>query len=306
MDQYSQVRSRLVFTGYGSLGGNVKTVGFGRLFFAAGMIGLGVLGLQHGDFAMDWQRVPQSIPGREELAYACAVVMLAGGLGLLWERAAALASRLLLAYQLLWFLLIRVVPVTLAPTDLDAWGGVGENGIMLAGALVLFAALGIPSKGRETLTQERVVEIAKLLFGVALALCAISHFVYAGGAAKYWVPSWLPWHIGWVYVSGVGWVAAAIAVLTGVYSRLSAAMVVAMTAAFTLLDWGLNVVGSHYAPSLLPNPAAVTTRWAWTGFFISGSITAGAWIMADAYRGARWLAISSPWTSTLWSVRTQI
>jgi hypothetical protein len=68
-----------------------------------------------------------------------------------------------------------------------------------------------------------------------------------------------------------------------------------MTAAFTLLDWALNAVGSQYAPALLPDPTSVTTRWAWTGLFISWSITAGAWVVADAYRGVRWLAISSPW-----------
>lgn len=276
----------------------MRIVGLGRLFFAVGMIGLGVLGLRYGDFAMDWQQVPQWIPGREGLAYACAVVMLAGGLGLLWNRFAALAARALLVYHFLWFLLIRVVAVARAPTNLDPWGGIGENGIMLAGALVMFAAFGIPSQGREDLAQERVIQAARVLFGIALPLCAISHFIYAAGAAKYWVPSWLPWHVGWVYLSGVGWVAAGIGVLTGIYPRLSAAMVVAMTAAFTLLDWGLNVVGSHYAPMLLHDPSAVTTRWAWTGFFISGSITAGAWIVADAYRGLPWLAASSPWRLT--------
>jgi uncharacterized membrane protein len=270
-------------------------VGFGRLFFAVGMIGLGVVGLLNGDFAMDWQQVPIWIPGREGLAYASAVVMLTGGIGLLWGRSAPLASRVLLAYLLLWFLLIRVVPVAITPTDLDAWGGVGENGIMLAGCLVLFAAFGTRLRGSEGLTKERTVQIAKVMFGIALLLCSISHFVFAGGAAKYWVPPWLPWHLGWVYLSGAGWVAAGIGVLFGIYPRLSAAMVVAMTAAFTALDWGLNAVGSHYAPALLPEPTSVTTRWAWTGLFISWSITAGAWIVADSYRGTPWLAVSSLW-----------
>jgi uncharacterized membrane protein len=272
----------------------MRIVGFGRWCFAAAMIGLGILGLRYGDFAMDWQQVPQWIPGREGLAFACAVVALAGGVALLWERFAPLASVVLLVYHFLWFLLIRVVPVVRAPTDLDAWGGIGENGIMLAGALVLFAAFGLRLTARQNLTQTSILHSAKLLFGIALPLCAISHFVFATGAAKYWVPSWLPWHPGWVYLSGVGWVAAGIGVLFGIYARLAAVMVVGMTAAFTLLDWGLNVAGSHYAPALLANHAAVTTRWAWTGFLISASITAGAWVVADAYRGVRWSAIGFP------------
>jgi uncharacterized membrane protein len=274
----------------------VQGLGLGWRFFAIAIIGLGILGLLYGDFAMDWQQVPDWIPGRKGLAYACGVIALAGGLGLFWTPTASFASRLLLLYLFLWFLLIRIVPVAVAPTDLDVWGGVGENGIMLAGGLVIFAALGINHRVVTSikLSQENIVRIARVMFGIALPLCSIAHFVSARGAAKYWVPPWLPWHIGWVYLSGVGWVAAGVGVLLGVLPRLSAAVVVGMTAGFTLLDWGLNVARSHYAPQLLPGTNSVTTRWAWTGFFVSSLITAGAWVLADTYRATPWFAIRGP------------
>jgi hypothetical protein len=38
--------------------------------FAVGMIGLGILALVYGDFAMVWQPVPDWVPGRMALAYA--------------------------------------------------------------------------------------------------------------------------------------------------------------------------------------------------------------------------------------------
>jgi hypothetical protein len=47
--------------------------------FAIAMIGLGVLALVYGDFAMVWQPVPAGLPGRTMLAYASGVVMLLGG-----------------------------------------------------------------------------------------------------------------------------------------------------------------------------------------------------------------------------------
>ena len=49
--------------------------------FAVGMIGLGVLGLIYGDFAMVWQPVASWVPGRTALAYLAAAVMLVGGAG---------------------------------------------------------------------------------------------------------------------------------------------------------------------------------------------------------------------------------
>jgi hypothetical protein len=55
------------------------------------MITLGILGLIKGDFA-------KSVPAREVLAYLCAFISLASGIGLLWRRTAVIAARLVLAY----------------------------------------------------------------------------------------------------------------------------------------------------------------------------------------------------------------
>jgi len=51
--------------------------------FAVGMIGLGILALVYGDFALVWQPVAPWIPGRTVLAYASGVIMLFGRVGLL-------------------------------------------------------------------------------------------------------------------------------------------------------------------------------------------------------------------------------
>jgi hypothetical protein len=47
------------------------------------MIGLGVLALIYGDFALVWQPVAPWIPGRTVLDYASGFIMLFGGVGLL-------------------------------------------------------------------------------------------------------------------------------------------------------------------------------------------------------------------------------
>ena len=48
--------------------------------FAVDMIGLGILALVYGDFAMVWQQpVAPWIPGRSALAYGSGLVMLLGG-----------------------------------------------------------------------------------------------------------------------------------------------------------------------------------------------------------------------------------
>src|ERR1700746_2888455 len=123
--------------------------------FAIGMLGLGVLALIYGDFAMVWQPVPPWIPGRTALAYASGVLMLVTGMGLLlrgipldrssstrWARAStAWAARILFPYLIAWALL-KTPALVVAPQIEGVWLGFGELAVLLAGGWVLFARLG--------------------------------------------------------------------------------------------------------------------------------------------------------------------
>ncbi len=63
--------------------------------FAAGLVGLGVLALIYGDFALVWQPVAPWVPGRTALAWASGVLMIACGAGLLFRATMASAVRVL-------------------------------------------------------------------------------------------------------------------------------------------------------------------------------------------------------------------
>src|ERR1700730_3533995 len=82
--------------------------------FAIGMMGVGILALIYGDFALVWQPVAAWIPGRTGLAYASGVIMLLGGIGLLAEASASLSIRTLTSYLVVW-LLLKVPALVVAP-----------------------------------------------------------------------------------------------------------------------------------------------------------------------------------------------
>src|SRR5258707_9573887 len=88
--------------------------------FAVGMIGLGVLALVYGDFAMVWQPVAPWVPGRTVLAYASGVIMLAGGGGLLIQATAAWSGGILFPYLIVWGLL-EVAALFFVPAVKAGW-----------------------------------------------------------------------------------------------------------------------------------------------------------------------------------------
>ena len=241
----------------------------GLTLFALGMIGLGILALVYGDFAMVWQPVAPWIPGRTVLAYASGVIMLLGGIGLLVRAAAAWSIRILFPYLIVWALL-KVPALFVAPGMEAVWLGMGELTVLLAGGWVLFARLGGLREGSPLsfATGETGVRMARVLFAVSLIPIGLSHIVYVQATADL-VPAWLPYRVGWAYLTGAGHIAAGLGVLFSIFPRVAATAEAAMIGVFTILVWG---------PAIL---AAPRTRLPWTAFFISWAIASAAWLVAQ-------------------------
>jgi len=252
-----------------------------RFGFAATLIGLGIIGLMHGDFALVWQRIPiEHLPGRSYVAYATALIELLGGIGLLLTATATLASRVLFVFLFLWLVLLKLPAVVAVPTMEATWLGFGEIAVIFAGAWILLAtdAMNVERLHPRWLVGENGVRAARLLFAVSLPMIGLSHFFYSAETVAY-VPKWLPFPLGWAYLTGAGSLAACLGLLLGVWPRLAATLEAAMLGTITLLVWGAG---------LIAKPADRTT---WTGFLISSAIASGAWVVADSYRGIRWLAV---------------
>jgi uncharacterized membrane protein len=253
-----------------------------RVFFALGLIGLGIVCLVCGDFAMQWQPVPASVPARTLLAYASSLLMIVGGAGLLSSRTAKLSSGVLLVYFLLWLLLLKLPAVVMAPLVEVNWLGFGESAVILAAGLALFAA----DRARSELskpnfaTGESGMRIARFLFGFALIPIGLSHFVYATQTIGF-VPAWIPFRPFWAYLSGAGHIAAGLGVIFGIVPRLAALLEAAMIGVFTALVW---------VPLIVAEP---TSQLNWTGFFVSWIIAAAAWVVAESLPSKESLSTNS-------------
>jgi uncharacterized membrane protein len=236
--------------------------------FAIGIIGLGILALVYGDFALVWQPVAPWFPGRTALAYLSGILMLLCGAGLFFKPTFAWSVRILFPYLVLWTLL--KVPALFAAPKMEAvWLGIGELAVLLSGGWVLFATLSEPGKqsGWRFFTGQTGIRTAQILFGLALLPIGLAHLVYAKETAAL-VPAWLLFQLGLTYFTGVTQIACGFGVLFNVLPGLAATIEAVLLSLFALLVWG---------PVVVVTP---TTRMPWTAFLISWVIAGSAWIVA--------------------------
>jgi uncharacterized membrane protein len=240
--------------------------------FAIGMIGLGVLGLAVGDFAMGWQPVAAWFPARTPLAYASGVLMLICGAGLLFRATVVWSARILFPYLIVWQLL-KLPALFVAPKIEGVYLGFGELAILLAGGWTLFAVLADVRMPRwlAWCTGEQGVRIARYYFALWLIPIGLSHWLYTKETVAL-IPAWLPFKIFWAYLTGAGQMASGLGILFGVLPRLAAWAEAGQITLYTLLIW---------MPAIFATPRA---RLPWTALWISWTIGAAAWVVAQNTR----------------------
>ncbi|WP_158545029.1 DoxX family membrane protein [Dyella monticola] len=259
----------------------MRSADSGRAVFALAFVVLGLLSLFSGDFAYVWQPVPPGLPARAVLACLSGAVMLLGGVGLLLRRTHAPASFVLLVYTLVWLLVLHVPRVIMGPQHEVNWGGCAEIVTLVAGCWTLYACNARPGRAPyiAALSGANALRMARLAFALALPLIGLEHLIYAKETADM-VPAWLPYRMGWAYVTGIAHIAAGFAMALDVLPRLAATLEAWMMGIFTVLVWMPMVM------------AAPSQRFVWTGCMISLVITAAGWIVASSYRDAPWLSFS--------------
>ncbi len=238
----------------------------GRHIFGLGATAMGIAGLVWGDFALQWQPVPEHFPNRTLLAYAVGASLILAGLAINGRRSAALGAAALTVLYGAIVILLHLPRVIAHPLIFTPWGGLAEQLALAAAGLIAFAATARRrSEGARTLAQ-----IGRLTFGLCCLIFGLAHFLYLDFTAAM-VPKYLPpGQMFWAIATGVAHVAAGLAILSGVLARLAAYLLTAMFAAFSALV---------HIPLLIADPHS-QLNWVMNGMNLA--LTGAAWVVADS------------------------
>ena len=221
----------------------------GHFVFAILMIACGLVGFIESKFAPIWAPVAQATPARE-----------------------------LLIYLALWMLLFKVPFIIRAPFEEVSYQSNGENAVWVAAAWVLAIWFASDSEKQRFsfVFGDTGLRFARILYGLALIAFGFSHFFYVNMTTPL-VPAYLPFHDAWASITGGAYLAAGMAIITGLLARLAAVLVALQIALITILVWAPMVAAGNIDAGH------------WQETVVSCVITAGAWVMSDSYRNAPWL-----------------
>ncbi|MBI3716654.1 MAG: DoxX family protein [Betaproteobacteria bacterium] len=253
--------------------GEKMTMAFGRVVYGLGLMAMGALCLAWGTFDPG-QPVPKDFPYRTALAYVAAALMFVAGAAVVWRRTATWGGAALGAYFALVVVILMNGRVLLSHyAEYGTYSNAAAQLAIAAGGLIVYAA----NARIDAALATRLTRLGQLAFGVCALLFGGAHFVYLHLTVPL-VPKWLPpGPEFWAYATGLGHIAAGIAILTGVQARLAAILLTVMFASFTPLV---------HVPMLLADPA---NHWLWSENAVNLALIGVAWVVADSLaRPRRW------------------
>jgi uncharacterized membrane protein YphA (DoxX/SURF4 family) len=248
----------------------MKTMPLGWRAYGLGVMALGIVCFASGDFVIA-QPLPAGFPHRTALALATAAFLLVAGAAVEWRRTTTRGAAALTVFYALVVVLMDGTVVIANYAEYGTWSGVAEQVAIMAGGLIVYAA----SAKMAAAPAARLTRAAQMAFGICAVLFGGAHFVYMNLTAPL-VPRFLPpSQEFWAWATGVGHIAAGIAILTGVQARVAAIMLTGMYASFTPLV---------HLPMLLADPWRHAN---WTENAINLALTGTAWVVADSLARTR-------------------
>jgi uncharacterized membrane protein YphA (DoxX/SURF4 family) len=209
----------------------------GVWFYGLATVVTGILDIVWGAFEASHQplrSLAQHIPGEQVLAYIAGVWLIAAGLAIVWRRTACTgaAGSALIYFIFALFWLPRFYTATHAfgfriGVIIFVLGGVGAQLLLAAPAAIVYAT----TASTDPVWRERATTAARWMLGLPPIAFGLGHLVSLQAYVRFF-PHWLPFANFWIVLTGIAFVLAGSAIVSGIRDVLAARLLALMLLLF--------------------------------------------------------------------------
>jgi uncharacterized membrane protein len=205
--------------------GNLSNIG--RVFYGVSIAAMGFLTICYSDFP--YMLIPPGhswLNGHVLLVYVSGALLFLAGACIVFKIKAGPIS-LLTGSVLLLVFCFYFIPYELMVSSNYMHFGDWENAakeLTLAGGAFVIAGC-FPGERENPLIRflSKLIPLGAILFALTIISYGINHFLYAKEAADY-IPSWIPGHLFWMYLTGSALIGSGIAIILKIRRRVFAAL----------------------------------------------------------------------------------
>ena len=218
----------------------------GKVFFALGVLAIGIVHLVNNNFPIGLLPVPATLPARMILIYLDSIALIVSGILILTGKYEYQGASLAAGTSLIWLLALHLPQLIMTYNKPDEWTPTFEVASFFAGSLIL---MGINRRNK-------LVVAGYYLFALGLVVFFLLHMIYAQYISTL-ITAWIPAKLFFSYLAGIAFLAVAISIFIRRMIRLSATLLGLM-----FLIWVLIL----HLPLVINN---LHTEPEWTSLFVA-------------------------------------
>jgi uncharacterized membrane protein YphA (DoxX/SURF4 family) len=211
----------------------------GVWFYGLATVATGILDIVWGGFEGSHQPMKafgQHIPGQQVLAYIAGVWLVAAGMAILWRRTARIgaagSAAIYLLFGLFWLPRFYVVPHTLGfhiGILIFIVFGLAQQLLLAAPGVMVYA-----ETASDPVWRERQLIAARWMLGLSPIVFGLGHLINVQAIVRF-VPHWVPFGNFWTVLTGIAFVLAGSAIVSGIRDLLAARLLMLMLFLFELM-----------------------------------------------------------------------
>ena len=212
---------------------NLSTIG--RIFYGIAIVVIGFLTIYYKD--LPYMLIPPKhlwLSGLVMIIYVFGALFILMGTCIVLGKKTRLIS-LLLGTMLLLIFCFYFIPyqfiVSANYMHFGDWENAAKELALAGGAFVIAGCSSEKNEGPMIRLLCKLIPFGAILFAITIISFGIDHFLFAREAADY-VPSWVPYHLFWMYFTGTALLGSGLAIMLRIKAEVAATLLGMM-----ILSW---------------------------------------------------------------------